>query len=145
MSRDCHISRRLEAGVTNGAARFDEQVEGGALISLGQIEGAGVGDAGFGGVAAFDAADVEEFLARRFRSASTLAMCAGGTTRIMPTPRLKDSSRPSVVHALPDFAVFINEPRPGGQDTDGLLESFNLGVGMILVVPPAHIAKSKPT
>jgi len=26
-------------------------------------------------------------------------------------------------------------------DTDGLLESFNLGVGMILVVPPAYIAK----
>src|SRR4029077_2370714 len=54
---------------------------------------------------------------------------------------------PAGVKAVVDLAswpvlpIFKYLAKVGKMDTDGLLESFNLGVGMILVVPPAHIAK----
>src|SRR5579871_3941223 len=54
---------------------------------------------------------------------------------------------PAGVKAVVDLAswpvlpIFKYLAKVGRMDTDGLLESFNLGVGMILVVPPAHIAK----
>ena len=41
----------------------------------------------------------------------------------------------------PVLSIYKYLAKVGNMDTDGLLESFNLGVGMILVVPPAHIAK----
>ena len=53
---------------------------------------------------------------------------------------------PAGVKAVVDLASWPVLPiykylaKVGKMDTDGLLESFNLGVGMILVVPPAHIA-----
>src|SRR5262250_3047438 len=54
---------------------------------------------------------------------------------------------PAGVKAVVDLAswpvlnIFKYLAKVGKMDSDALLESFNLGVGMILVVPPAHIAK----
>src|ERR1700740_1077519 len=58
-------------------------------------------------------------------------------------PRVLPAGVKAVVDlaSWPVLSIFKYLAKVGKMDTDGLLESFNLGVGMILVVPPAHIAK----
>src|SRR6267154_1009834 len=120
MSRDCHISRRLEAGVTNGAARFDGQVEGAALLSLGQIEGAGVGNAGFGGVAAFDAANVEEFFAAAFQVGFHFGDVGGRNDKNHADAEVEGFEQAVGVHVSDFGEVFVNrEDGPGGEIDDG--------------------------
>jgi phosphoribosylformylglycinamidine cyclo-ligase len=41
----------------------------------------------------------------------------------------------------PVLPIFKYLAKVGKMDSDALLESFNLGVGMILVVPSAHVKK----
>jgi phosphoribosylformylglycinamidine cyclo-ligase len=54
---------------------------------------------------------------------------------------------PAGVKAVIDLAAWTVPPifkylaKLGKMDSDALLESFNMGVGMILVVPPAHVTK----
>jgi len=58
-------------------------------------------------------------------------------------PRVLPAGVKAVVDlaSWPVLSIYKYLAKVGNMDTDGLLESFNLGVGMILVVPPAHIAK----
>src|ERR1700687_3190214 len=58
-------------------------------------------------------------------------------------PRVLPAGVKAVVDlaAWPVLPIFKYLAKVGKMDSDGLLESFNLGVGMILVVPPAHVAK----
>src|SRR5215813_7381443 len=58
-------------------------------------------------------------------------------------PRVLPAGGKAVVDlaSWPVLPIYKYLAKVGKMDTDGLLESFNLGVGMILVVPPAHIAK----
>ena len=69
----------------------------GDLETLGrllEVRGAGVDQAGFAGVAAFDAADAEEFFAAALQVGfDGFHVGAAGTIRIMPTPMLKDCSK----------------------------------------------------
>jgi phosphoribosylformylglycinamidine cyclo-ligase len=43
--------------------------------------------------------------------------------------------------AWPVPSIFKYLAKLGKMDSDALLESFNMGIGMILVVPPAHVTK----
>ena len=58
-------------------------------------------------------------------------------------PRVLPAGVKAVVDlaSWPVLSIYKYLAKIGNMDTDGLLESFNLGVGMILVVPPTHIAK----
>lgn len=62
-----------------------------------------MGYAGFAGIASFDAADAEEFLAAAFEVGFDGFNVGGGTTRIMPMPMLKDCSN-SLVSIFPSTA-----------------------------------------
>jgi phosphoribosylformylglycinamidine cyclo-ligase len=43
--------------------------------------------------------------------------------------------------AWPVPSIFKFLAKLGRMDSDALLESFNMGIGMILAVPPAHVGK----
>src|SRR6266403_1751964 len=75
-------------------------------MSLSEVEGAGVADAGFAGFAAFNAPDAEEFFALLLEAASTDFTFFAGTTRIIPTPILKDCSN-SPGSIFPSFARYL--------------------------------------
>src|SRR5213079_3154576 len=71
-----------------------------------KIKRAGVADAGFAGFAALDAADAEKFFAVLLQVGFTDFTFFPGTTRIIPTPMLKDCSN-SPVSIFPSLARYL--------------------------------------
>ena len=87
---------------------------------------------------------------------SIRGQCAGGgcstfssgqrnlqAAAIPALPRVLPAGVKAVVDlaSWPVLPIFKYLAKVGKMDSDALLESFNLGVGMILVVPSAHVKK----
>lgn len=65
----------------------------------------------------------------------------GGITGNLPRALPRNAQAVIELGSWPVLPIFRYLAQLGGMDRDELLKTFNLGVGMVLVVPPRHISR----